>query len=173
MPTVAGVGRLLKASLILPPQSVCHFIFSTNSCWNLLYAIVWLASPLIKNIFDSLIQYLANATFRTSLAFQMREEMMLEKHIFLHFVSQPGQIFLLHNLLLVFRAPENLKLAGNIPKMAPMCNLQDYWKFHIFVVFKLIFPITVVFIHLLLAFWPILRAISISGSSIRLVDTYF
>ena len=36
------------------------------------------------------------------------------------------------------RAPENLKLAGNGPKMAAMCSLQDYQKNHIFVVFKIL-----------------------------------
>ena len=45
----------------------------------------------------------------------------------------------------VARAPENLKLAGNLPKMAVMCGLQNYKKKkHILLVFKLsqIIPIT-------------------------------
>ena len=71
------------------------------------------------------------------------------------------------------RAPENLKLAGNWPKMAAMCGLQDYKKKHICVVFKLIIPITVVFMHLFWAFRPIWLAISISGISFWLLDTYF
>ena len=52
------------------------------------------------------------------------------------------------------RAPENLKLAGNWPKVAAMCGLQDYRKSHICVVLKLIIPITVVFMHLFWAFRP-------------------
>ena len=71
------------------------------------------------------------------------------------------------------RAPENLKLAGNWPKVAAMCGLQNYQKSHIFVVFKLVIPITVVFMHFLLAFRPIWLATSISCSSFWLVDTYF
>ena len=47
------------------------------------------------------------------------------------------------------RAPENLKLAGNGPKMDVLCGLQEYKKKHIFVVFKLIIPIDVVFMHFL------------------------
>ena len=70
------------------------------------------------------------------------------------------------------RAPENLKLAGNLPKMAAMCGLQDYQKSHICVVFKLMIPITVVFMHLFWAFGPIWLSYSISGSSFWLVDTY-
>ena len=73
----------------------------------------------------------------------------------------------------ITRAPENLKLAGNWPKVAAMCGLQDYKNKHIFVVFKLIIPITVVFMQLFWAFRPIWLAISISGSSFWLVDTYF
>ena len=46
-------------------------------------------------------------------------------------------------------------------------------KSHIFVVFKLIIPITVVFIHLFGAFTPIWLAFSISGSSFWPVDTSF
>ena len=46
-------------------------------------------------------------------------------------------------------------------------------KTHIFVVFKLIIPITVVFMHLFWAFIPIWLTISISGSSFWLMDTYF
>ena len=38
------------------------------------------------------------------------------------------------------RAPENIKLAGNWPKMAVMCVLQE--DSHICVVFKLIITIT-------------------------------
>ena len=67
-------------------------------------------------------------------------------------------------VVVVVRAPENLKLAGNGPKMAAMCGLQDYQKSHICVVFKLIIPITVVFMHLFWAFRLIWLAISISGS---------
>ena len=63
------------------------------------------------------------------------------------------------------RAPENLKLAGNWPKMAAMCGLQDYQKSHICVVFKLIIPITVVFMHFFWPFRPIWLAISIFGST--------
>ena len=76
-------------------------------------------------------------------------------------------------VLSTHRAPENLKLAGNWPKMAAMCGLQDYQKGHIFVVFKLIIPITVDFMHLFWAFRPLWLAFSISGSSFRLVDTHF
>ena len=65
----------------------------------------------------------------------------------------------------VNRAPENLKLAGNRPKMAAMCSLKDYTKKqHIFVVFKLIIPITMVFMHLFWTLRPIWLAFYISGS---------
>ena len=57
--------------------------------------------------------------------------------------------------------------------MAAICGVQDYKKKHIFVVVKLIIPITVVFMHLFWAFRPIWLAISISGSSFWLVDTFF
>ena len=50
------------------------------------------------------------------------------------------------------RAPENLKLAGNWPKVAAMCGLQTYIKSHIFIDFNLIIPITVVFVHFFGAF---------------------
>ena len=57
------------------------------------------------------------------------------------------------------RAPENLKLAGNGPKMAAVCNLQDAQKRHILVVFKLIIPINVVFMPIFfLDFRPIWQA---------------
>ena len=71
------------------------------------------------------------------------------------------------------RAPENLKLAGNWPKIAAMYGLQDKKKTHICVVFKLIIPITLVFMHLFWDFRPIWLAISISGSSFWLLNTYF
>ena len=48
------------------------------------YAILLLARPLIKKIMDSTTQYLASTTLKRSLAFQIREEMMLEKNIFLY-----------------------------------------------------------------------------------------
>jgi hypothetical protein len=57
--------------------------------------------------------------------------------------------------------------------MAAICGVQDYKKKHIFVVFKLIIPIAVVFMHLFGAFKPIWLAISFFGSSFWLVDTYF
>ena len=71
------------------------------------------------------------------------------------------------------RAPENLKLAGNGSKIAAMCSLQDYQKSHIFIVFKVIITITVVFMHLFWVSSPIWLAFSISGSSFWLMDTYF
>ena len=61
----------------------------------------------------------------------------------------------------VTRAPENLKLAGNLPKMAAMCGHQDYKKKHIVVVFKIIIPINVVFMHIFWAFIPIWLAFTI------------
>ena len=70
------------------------------------------------------------------------------------------------------RVPENLKLAGNWPKIAVMCDIQDYQKNTIFGVFELNIPIAVV----LCIFWackPIWLAFSISGTSFWLVDTYF
>ena len=57
-------------------RSVCRSMFSWNSGLHLLYAILWFARPLFKNILDSPTQYLANATFGIRLAFQMREEYM-------------------------------------------------------------------------------------------------
>ena len=70
----------------------------------------------------------------------------------------------------VSRAPENLKLAGNWPEMAAMCGLQDYQKKNIFVVFKLIIPITMAFMGLFWACRPICLAISISGSSFQWIQ---
>ena len=58
--------------------------------------------------------------------------------------------------------------------MAAICGLQDYQESHIFVVFKLIIPITVVFMHVFFCdFRPIWLALFISGSSFWLVDTNF
>ena len=84
-----------------------------------------------------------------------------------------NSMMMMSMMMMTIRAPENLKLAGNWPKMAAICGVQDYQKSHIFVVFKLIIPITVVFMHLFWAFRPIWLAISISGSSFCLGDTYF
>ena len=50
----------------------------------------------------------------------------------------------------VSRAPENLKFAGNWPKMAEV-SIIIFLK-HIFVVFKLIISIIRVFMHLILGF---------------------
>ena len=50
---------------------------------------------------------------------------------------------------------------------------QGISKSHIFVVFKLIIPITVVFMHIFWALRQILLAVSISGSLFWLVGTYF
>ena len=63
----------------LPRQSVCQPIFSKMQGTFLLYTILWLVRPLIKNILDSSLQYLSNVTFGTGLAFHMREEYMFEK----------------------------------------------------------------------------------------------
>ena len=65
--------NFIRSSFILPSQSVCRSIFSSNSGLQLLYKILLLPRPLIYNILDSPTQYLANATFGTSLAFQMKQ----------------------------------------------------------------------------------------------------
>ena len=50
----------------------------------------------------------------------------------------------------VIRAPDNLKLAGNWPKVAAMCGVQNYSKKQTYIgSFKLIIPLTRVFMHLL------------------------
>ena len=70
------------------------------------------------------------------------------------------------------RAPENLKWAGNWPKVAAMCGLQNYKKKTYISSFKLTIPITKVFMHLFWAFRQIWLATSIFASSFRPVDTY-
>ena len=50
-----------------------------------------------------------------------------------------------YNVFLLPRAAENLKMAGNWPKVAAMRGLQNYQKCRLFVFFKIIIPITVVF----------------------------
>ena len=73
---------LHRLRLILPQQSVCQSIFFKLQGTYLLYAIMWLVRPLIKNILDSSPRYLPNVTFGTSLAFRMREEYIFEKNYF-------------------------------------------------------------------------------------------
>ena len=53
------------------------------------------------------------------------------------------------------RAAENLKMAGNWPKVAAMRGLQNYQKCRKFVFFKIIIPISVVFYGFFFAFTPI------------------
>ena len=80
--TLLGQQRRYKdtgyITILVQPRMQCRSIFSLNSGSHLLYTILWLPRPLIKNILDSPTQYLANATFGTSLAFQMREEIGLK-----------------------------------------------------------------------------------------------
>ena len=64
---------------ILPQLSVCQSIFLENQGTYLLYAILWLVRPPIKNILDSCPQYLSNFTFGTSLACQRKEKYMFKK----------------------------------------------------------------------------------------------
>ena len=71
-----------RQSFILPSQSVCWSIFSSNSGSHLIYAILWLARPLIEKILDSPTQCLADATFGTSVAFQVRKEYIT--HVSIH-----------------------------------------------------------------------------------------
>ena len=51
------------------------------------------------------------------------------------------------------RAAENLKMAGNWPKVAAMRGLQNYQKCRLFVFFKIIIPITVVFYGFFFGFY--------------------
>ena len=71
------------------------------------------------------------------------------------------------------RAPDNLKLAGNWPKMAAMCGLKDYKKKPYTCSFQNIYPYYCGFYQSFLGFRPIWLAFSISCSSFWLVDTYF
>ena len=74
---------LVISRFILPRQSLCQSIFLKKQGTYLLYAILWLVRPLIKNILDSSPQYLSNFTFTPSLPFQMREEYtFVKKYIF-------------------------------------------------------------------------------------------
>ena len=78
------------SSFILPPQSLYRSIFSSNSDSHILYAILWLARPLVKNIPDSPFQYLANAIFGTSLADE--GGVHVGKNQFMKFGPQGGNI---------------------------------------------------------------------------------
>ena len=82
-------------------------------------------------------------------------------------------VYIFFALMNITRAPENLKLAGNWPKVAGMCGLQNYLEKAYICNFQTKYPYYQGFYASFWAFRPIWLATSISVSSFWLVDTYF